>query len=99
MTVVMASAGYPGTYEKGAVISGLETAKGKEDVFIFHAGTAKNDSGSLIASGGRVLSVTALGETLKAAKDKAYEVIYEIRFAGAQFRKDIGRRALDSVRS
>jgi len=99
LNVVMAATGYPGTYEKGAVLSGLEIPKGKDDVFVFHAGTARNESGELVTAGGRVLSVTALGDTLKAAQEKAYEVIYQIRFEGAQFRKDIGRRALESVRS
>lgn len=98
LSVVQAAAGYPGLYEKGAVITGLDTAwAGKEDVFIFHAGTALNEKGEVVTSGGRVLSVTALGDTLKAAQEKAYQAVYEIRFTGAQFRRDIGRRALDSV--
>jgi phosphoribosylamine--glycine ligase len=95
----MVSSGYPGTYNKGAVISGLDALKGKDDSFVFHAGTARNEGGELVASGGRVLSVTGLGDTLKAAQEKAYQAIYQIRFEGAQFRKDIGRRALESVRS
>jgi phosphoribosylamine--glycine ligase len=99
LNVVMASAGYPGTSEKGAVISGLEAGTGKNDLFIFHAGTALNGKGEIVTAGGRVLSVTALGETLKAAQEKAYEAVYQIRFSGAHFRKDIGRRALESVRS
>ena len=99
INVVMASAGYPGTYEKGAVISGLESFKEKQDSLVFHAGTTRNENGELITAGGRVLSVTALGETLKAAQDKAYQAISSIRFTGAHFRKDIGRKALDSVRS
>ena len=99
LNIVMAAAGYPGTHDKGAVITGLEKAAGRDDVFLFHAGTARNERGDLVTSGGRVLSLTALGETLKAAQEKAYEVFYQIGFTGAQFRKDIGRRALDSVKS
>ncbi|MBI4115349.1 MAG: phosphoribosylamine--glycine ligase [Candidatus Omnitrophica bacterium] len=99
LNVVMASAGYPGPYEKGVVISGTEAFREKSDLFGFHAGTARNDRGELVTSGGRVLSVTGLGDTLKHAQEKAYEAIYQIRFEGAHFRKDIGRRALESVRS
>ena len=99
LNVVLASSGYPGTYEKGSSITGLETLRGKEDTFVFHAGTGRNESGDLVTTGGRVLSVTALGVTLKAAQEKAYEAVYQIRFEGAHFRKDIGRRALESVRS
>ncbi len=99
LNVVMAAGGYPGPYDKGAVISGLDPYKGKEDQVVFHAGTRRNDSGEIVTAGGRVLSVTGLGETLKAAQEKAYEAIYQIRFDGAQFRKDIGRRALESVKS
>lgn len=99
LNVVLASGGYPGSYPKGKVISGWESVSGKEDVFVFHAGTARNERGELVTAGGRVLSVTGLGETLKAAQEKAYEVVYQIRFDGVHFRKDIGRRALESVRS
>ena len=99
LNVVMAAGGYPGTYEKGAAISGLENLSKSADQFVFHAGTARNEHGELVTAGGRVLSVTALGETLKAAQERAYQAIYQIRFSGAQFRKDIGRRALESVRS
>ncbi len=99
LNVVIASGGYPGRYEKGFVISGLEKFSGKDDPFIFHAGTARNEKGEVVTTGGRVLSVTALGETLKAAQEKAYQAVYQIRFEGAHFRKDIGRRALESVRS
>lgn len=99
LNVVLAAGGYPGAYQKGAVITGLEGLKGKEDVFVFHAGTGQNERGELVTAGGRVLSVTALGATLKQAQEKAYEVVYEVRFEGAHFRKDIGRKALESVRS
>jgi phosphoribosylamine--glycine ligase len=99
LNVVFASAGYPGTYAKGSVVTGLEELGGKDDVFVFHAGTARNEKGEVVTTGGRVLSVTALGETLKAAQEKAYQAVYQIRFEGAQFRKDIGRRAFEGVRS
>ena len=99
LNVVLASAGYPGTYSKGAGITGIEEWGKKEDVFIFHAATGRNEKGELITAGGRVLSVTALGATLKAAQERAYEAVYQIRFEGAHFRKDIGRRSLESVRS
>lgn len=99
LNVVMASAGYPDSSQKGAVITGLEKFTGKTDQFIFHAGTSRNDRGELVTSGGRVLSVTGLGDTLKAAQEKAYEAIYQISFSGAQFRRDIGRKALESVNS
>ena len=99
LNVVLASEGYPGNYPKGLPITGLEEGTGREDLFIYHAGTARNEKGELVTAGGRVLSVTALGETLKAAQEKAYQAVYKIRFQGVQFRKDIGRRALESVRS
>ena len=99
LNVVMTSPGYPGTYPQGAPITGIELVKVREDIFIFHAGTSLNERGTLATAGGRVLSVTALGATLKAAQEKAYQAVYQIHFEGAQFRKDIGRRALESVRS
>jgi phosphoribosylamine--glycine ligase len=91
--VVMASGGYPGDYEKGKPISGLEDAARIEDVQIFHAGTAvKGDE--IVTSGGRVLGVTALGESTNAAIDRAYEAVGKISWDGVQFRKDIGAKAL-----
>lgn len=91
ITVVMASGGYPGSYEKGKVISGLDTAH--EDIIVFHAGTTFSN-GVCRTSGGRVLDVTALGGTLREAKDKAYQAIQSITFDGAFYRSDIGHRAL-----
>lgn len=99
LSVVMASPGYPANSTKGIPISGLELLKVREDVFICHAGTDRNDKGEFVTAGGRVLSVTTLGATLKAAQEKTYQAVYQIRFEGAQFRKDIGRRALESVKS
>ena len=88
VTVVMASGGYPGKYETGKSISGLEAAAALPDVQIFHAGT-RRENGRVVTAGGRVLSVTALGETVEAARARAYEAIALIEFEGAHYRKDI----------
>ncbi|WP_299321974.1 phosphoribosylamine--glycine ligase [Parasphingopyxis sp.] len=93
MTVVMAAKGYPGTPEKGCPISGIEAAEA-DGVKIFHAGTSDED-GQLVASGGRVLNVTALGDTLRDAKDTAYAGIDAIDFADGFYRSDIGWRELE----
>ena len=92
--VVAASGGYPGKYDKGKVITGLEEVKKMEDVVVFHAGTAFQD-GNCVTAGGRVLGVTALGEDIKKARDRAYEAIEKIHFEGMHYRKDIARRAID----
>ncbi len=89
--VVMASANYPDTPRTGDVITGLPT--GTDDMQVFHAGTAMKDNQAL-TSGGRVLCVTALGETVKYAQAQAYQALKEIKFDGAQYRKDIGYRAV-----
>jgi len=91
--IVLASAGYPGDYEKGKVIKGLEKIQGK-DIEIFHAGT-KIEGKDVVTNGGRVLGVTATGESLQKALSKAYEVVEEISFEGMQFRKDIGARSIN----
>jgi len=91
--VVMASAGYPGKYEKGKAIRGIEEAESLGDVIVFHAGTALKD-GELITNGGRVLGVTALGDDFASAISRAYEAVSLISFEGAHYRKDIGWRAL-----
>jgi phosphoribosylamine--glycine ligase len=91
--LVMASAGYPGTYAKGKVISGLEKAASRSDVKVFHAGTARA-GGQIVTSGGRVLGITALGKDLRTARDLAYAAAEEIHFEGAQFRRDIAAKAL-----
>ncbi|MDP7011671.1 MAG: phosphoribosylamine--glycine ligase [Verrucomicrobiota bacterium] len=92
--VVMASGGYPGSYEKGLPISGLEKADAMEDVKVFHAGT-KLDDGHLVTSGGRVLGVTALGLTLLTARNAAYAAVDKIRFEGSHVRGDIAAKALE----
>lgn len=89
--VVMASQGYPGKYQKGAQISGIDQAQSLEDTTVYHAGTACKD-GAVVTSGGRVLGVTALGETLAEAINRAYRGVECIRFEGAQYRRDIGRQ-------
>lgn len=94
VAVVLTSAGYPGSYEKGKVITGIEDAEAMEDVTVYHAGTAVREDGELVTSGGRVLAVTALGDTFEAARDLAYEACEKIGFEGKTLRRDIGLRAL-----
>ena len=89
--VVMAAGGYPLSPRKGDRISGLPPAS--EDAVVFHAGTAQAEGG-IVTAGGRVLCVTALAETVKAAQHRAYEIAQRIQFEGAQYRRDIGHRAL-----
>ena len=91
--VVMASQGYPGSYQKGRVIFGLDDAAKLPNVKVFHAGT-KTENGMPVTDGGRVLGVTALGETLLEAKQSAYEAVKKIHFQGAFYRNDIGDKAL-----
>lgn len=91
--VVMASEGYPGDYRKGDVIAGLEDAAKLDDVFVFHAGTSRKD-GACLTNGGRVLGVTALGDTAQAAIARAYLAVHLISWDGAQFRTDIGKKAI-----
>ena len=93
VSVVLASAGYPGSYEKGKAISGIEDAEGLPGVTVYHAGT-KRDGDEVLTSGGRVLNVTALGETFEAARNRAYEACDKISFEGKTLRRDIGLRAL-----
>ncbi|MCG6657715.1 phosphoribosylamine--glycine ligase [Halomonas campisalis] len=91
--VVMAAGGYPGSYRKGDVITGLEAAESR-DCKVFHAGTAQNEHGEIVTAGGRVLCVTALGEGVAAARDLAYQGVDAITWEGAQFRRDIAHRAI-----
>ena len=93
LTVVMAAKGYPGAYAKGSVISGLEVAETIEGVEIFHAGT-KADGNRVLANGGRVLGVSALGETVTEARTRAYAAIARIRWPEGFCRSDIGFRAI-----
>jgi phosphoribosylamine--glycine ligase len=93
MCVVLASEGYPGSYEKGKVISGLDEAALVPGVTVFHAGT-KNEGGKYLTSGGRVLGVTALGSDLSDAAKAAYNAASKINWEGMRMRRDIGHRAL-----
>jgi len=97
--VVLASGGYPGKYEKGKEITGLEKLKHKEDIFVFHAGTKKEEKeegkkGKLVTNGGRVLNVVSLGSDIKDAQDKVYKAIKSIDFEKMHYRTDIGNKAL-----
>ena len=94
--VVLASGGYPGPYEKGVEIRGLEYFDGREDVFAFHAGTGR-DGESLVTNGGRVLGITAMAADIRAAVDKAYVAVSQVSFDGAQHRHDIAYRALERL--
>ena len=94
--VVLASDGYPVSYEKGFEITGLENFEGKEDYFCFHAGTKFNEEGKIVTNGGRVLGITATGENLKEARKKAYEATEWVHFANKYMRHDIGK-AIDEA--
>jgi phosphoribosylamine--glycine ligase len=94
LTVVMASRGYPGTYEKGHVITGLDTAAKLPGITIFHAGTERRGD-NILAVGGRVLGVTAVGKTIAEAQGRAYAAVDLIHWEGAFCRRDIGWRALN----
>jgi len=92
-TIVLASGGYPENYEKGKMISGIKEAEKELDIVVFHAGT-KIENDKLITSGGRVLGVSATGNTLQEALTKAYKAIGKISFEGMQYRRDIGQSAV-----
>lgn len=94
VSVVLTSAGYPGSYEKGKVIEGVEEAEALEGVTVYHAGTAVNEAGELVTAGGRVLNVTALGAAFEEARNLAYAACEKIAFEGKTLRHDIGLRAL-----
>ncbi|HQU85586.1 MAG TPA: phosphoribosylamine--glycine ligase [Pyrinomonadaceae bacterium] len=89
--VILASKGYPAKAQTGDVISGLDEAEKLENITIFHAGTAKNENGEFVTSGGRVLGVTATADSLGEALDRAYEAVGKISFEGMQYRRDIGK--------
>ena len=94
--VVMASGGYPEAFDTGFPISGIDLAEASGDVIVFHAGTGRND-GQLVTNGGRVIGVTAIGDTIKSSIDRAYEAVGKIDFDNAYFRRDIGHRVLTSA--
>lgn len=91
--VMLASGGYPGAYEKGYPITGLDRATAREGVVVFHSGTARRDS-ALVTNGGRVLGVTARAPDIRAAVERAYAAVGDITFEGMHYRRDIGHRAL-----
>ncbi|MGN7437138.1 MAG: phosphoribosylamine--glycine ligase [Alcanivorax sp.] len=94
LCVVMAANGYPGSYQKGSVINGINVANKSEGAFVFHAGTSKNDAGKVISVGGRVLGVTATGSTIAQAQQRAYDAVDKIEWPEGFCRRDIGWRAL-----
>ncbi|MFA5008552.1 MAG: phosphoribosylamine--glycine ligase [Candidatus Omnitrophota bacterium] len=99
VSVVCASGGYPGEFQKDKPIFGLDEAKAMKDIIVFHAGTKRlpqstQSASKFVTSGGRVLGVTGLGNTIKEAIEKAYKAVNKISFEGMQYRKDIGNKAL-----
>ncbi len=97
VSVVMASGGYPGSYDKGIPIEGMDAAEALDDVMVFHAGTKAVD-GTVVTNGGRVLNVTARGKDVAGAIASAYEAVALIKFEGAHYRTDIGGKALDRLK-
>ncbi|MBT5856275.1 phosphoribosylamine--glycine ligase [bacterium] len=93
VNVVVSSEGYPGSYHKGDVITGVEEFDGREDVYVVHAGTKQDESGQLITNGGRVLGVVARHAELEDAVENAYEGVTQIEFEGMHFRTDIAAKA------
>jgi phosphoribosylamine--glycine ligase len=96
VSVVMASGGYPGSYDKGIAINGIDAAEALEGVTVFHAGTKASD-GKVVTNGGRVLNVTASGDDVAGAITRAYEAVKKIHFDGAHYRTDIGQKALNRI--
>jgi phosphoribosylamine---glycine ligase len=94
LTVVMAARGYPGAYEKGSIIRGLNEAEKIDEVEIFHAGTKNDEHGHIVANGGRVLNVSALGKTVSEARARAYAAVDRIRWPEGFCRRDIGHQAV-----
>ncbi len=96
VTLVMASGGYPGDYEKGFVISGLEEAAAMDGVAVFHAGTRMDENGQVVTAGGRVLNVSGWGRDFAAARARAYAAARKISFKDAYYRTDIALRVVES---
>jgi phosphoribosylamine--glycine ligase len=93
VTVVLASGGYPGPHDTGYAIHGVDKASALDDVLVFHAGT-RRDGETVVTAGGRVLNVSALGDTFAAARERAYEAASLIEFENVHFRNDIATRAV-----
>jgi phosphoribosylamine--glycine ligase len=96
VSVVLASGGYPGKYETGKLINGLERIDGGE-VMIFHAGTVLDHNGNFLTNGGRVLAVTGVADNFLQAHEKAYCAVGKIQFEGMHYRRDIGMKAMRYV--
>jgi phosphoribosylamine--glycine ligase len=94
LTVVMAAQGYPGAYKKGTEIRGLDRAAALKDVVVFHAGTERSKDGRVLATGGRVLGVSALGKSVAEAQARAYAAVDQIDWPEGFCRRDIGWRAI-----
>ena len=94
--VILASDGYPVSYEKGFEITGLDKFEGRDDYYCFHAGTKFDENGKVVTNGGRVLGITAKGDTLKEARRKAYEACEWVDFKNKYMRHDIGK-AIDEA--
>jgi len=95
--VVLASAGYPGAYKKGLTIFGLEDCSNRQDIAVFHAGTALDENGQYLTNGGRVLGITAVGRSLAEALVRAYQMVDLIDFEGKLYRRDIGTKGLERL--
>ncbi|MDE0209526.1 MAG: hypothetical protein OXJ64_06545, partial [Boseongicola sp.] len=93
VTVVVAAKGYPGAYEKGSPIAGLDDIVGDSRQMVFHAGTSRTEHG-IVSAGGRVLNATSRGSSLQEARDAAYALVDRIDWRGGMYRRDIGWRAL-----
>ena len=93
-TIILASGGYPGSYEKGNEIAGLDSNREQPNAIVFHCGTKVEDD-KVVTAGGRVLSVTGLGATLREAVDRAYAAVSKISFEKMFYRKDIAHRAFE----
>jgi phosphoribosylamine--glycine ligase len=96
--VVMASGGYPGKYQKGTPISGIDKANRMKDVTVFHAGTGRKGK-TVTATGGRVLGVTGLGDTVEKAIEKAYQAVDKISWSKVHYRRDIGKKAMTRMKT
>ena len=99
LTVIMAAEGYPSSYKKGTVIRGLEAAATIQNAVVFHAGTEKNEAGEVVATGGRVLAVTATGNTIAEAQSCAYQAVDKIDWPEGFCRRDIGWRAIEKTKA
>ena len=97
LCVVLAAEGYPGSYRKGALIEGPLPSDPRAGTVVFHAGTATDDAGRLVTSGGRVLGVTGRADDIVRARELAYDAVRTIRWEGMHHRTDIGQRALDRL--